>query len=215
MIKTLVYKEFRLNITPWMYFCLLFPLLLFIPAWVFFIALGYIFMFFMFVSQNDKMNQDLGFASSLPVPKSQIVLARTAMVVIVQFAFLLVAALVAVAHFWLYDSDNSIGMNPNLAFFGLSLVMYAVFNLIYLPGSYSRPYRMLWPILGGVLAALIVGGTLTTLPAFLPALAVINDRGLGHFGHQLAVFAVSLLLYAGVIVLAYRRAAANFAKVDL
>ena len=215
MIQNLVYKELRLNINPWAYLWALAALLLLIPSWVFFVALGYIVMFFMMVSQFDKANQDLMFASSLPVPKSGIVLARACTVVITQVANLAVAAPVAIARYWLYPAGNQAGMNTNLAFFGLVMVMYAVFNLIYLPGSYSRPYRMLWPVLGGSLIALVVGGVLTTLPAVVPALDVVNDRGMGHLGHQLAVFAVGVLLYAGGIVLAYRQAAANFAKVDL
>ena len=216
MIKNLIYKEFRLNINPWFYSFLALALLILCPSWPFFIALAYLFMFFMVLSQMDKANQDLGFASSLPVPKGGIATARTCTLVIIETAQLFVAGIVAVVRYMLYAHDNQAGMNTNLVFFGVMLIMYATFNVIYLPGSYKRPYRMAWPLLGGSLIAVVVGGVLSSVVAFQPRLAAIfNDRGLGHPVAQILVFAAGLVVYAGLTLLARRTAISNFAKVDL
>jgi len=216
MITNLVYKEFRLNIYPGLLLFWTLVFLFFIPSWVFFIALSYIFLFFMVLGQMDKMNQDLTFACSLPIPKSSIVTARTITVVIIEAANLMIAGLVAIARYWLYPAGNKAGMNTNLAFFGLMLVMYAIFNVIYLPGSYKKAYRMFWPLLGGSLIAMVVGGALTTLVAVQPDLATIfNDRGLGHPAAQIVTFIAGLIVYAGLTLIARHRAATNFAKVDL
>jgi len=115
----------------------------------------------------------------------------------------------------LYDTDNVAGMNPNMAFFGLVLVMYAVFNAIFLPGSYKAAYRLLWPLLGGSLIAVAVGIALTTLPAVVGQLAAVNDRGLGNLPAQAAVLVAGVGVYAVTTVFACRWAAANFEGVDL
>lgn len=216
MIKNLIYKEIHLNINPWSYLFAAAIFLLLVPDWPFFIVPAYLYFFFMLIGQFDKTNQDLIFASLLPVPKAGIVTARTYTMVAVELAMLALAAPVAVGRYLMYSAGNQAGMNVNLAFFGLMLVQYAVFNLIYLPGSYKQAYRMLWPILGGTLISVAVGGGLTTAVSAVPALATLfNDRGLGHAGDQAIVFIAGLLIYVGVAILAHRQAVVNFAKVDL
>jgi len=216
-MKNLMYKEFRLNINPGLLLFLTLVFLFFIPSWVFFIALSYIYFFFMVLGAMDKVNQDLTFACSLPVPKSSIVSVRTTTVVIIEVVNLVIAGAVSFArYYWLDLGGNQAGMNTNLAFFGFMLMMYAIFNLIFLPGSYKRAYRMLWPILGGSLIAVVFGGVVTSVIAFQPDLArIFNDRGLGHPAAQITVFVAGLLVYAGLTLLARHKAVSNFAKVDL
>jgi len=215
-MRNLIIKEFRLNINPFSYAWLLMGALLLIPTWPFFIAVGYCFFFFMLITQIDKANQDLAFALSLPVPKSRIVLARALTMVIVEAAMLVLCAPFAIARYYIYPDGNTIGMNTNLAFFALMLVMFAVFNAIFLPGAYKAAYRILWPMLGGSVIAAVVGGGLTTLVPFQPWLAArFNDRGLGEPGWQLGLFLVGVLVFAASWFLSYRKAVANFGKVDL
>lgn len=218
MITSLINKELRLNVNPWLYAFLAMALLLFIPTWVFFIALAYIFLFFMALGQMDKANGDLTFACSLPIPKSSVVTARTITVVIIEVAELILAGIVSVARYWLYPGGNlpGMGMNTNLAFFGVMLVMYAVFNVIYLPGSYKRAYRMLWPLAGGSLIAVLIGGFLADLLSLQPTLAgLFNDRGFEHPAAQILLFATGLVVHAGLTALAWRKAVSNFTKVNL
>jgi len=215
-MRDLLYKEWRLSVNPVVWLWLMISVLLMVPDWPYFVVAAYVVFAFMIIGQMDKANQDLAFAVALPVPKRRIVLARTMTVLAFELAMLVVCVPFAVWRYHVYTTDNAAGMNVNLAFFGLMLVMYAVLNLVYLPGSYSRAYRLLWPVLGGATIAMVVGGTLTTLVAVVPWLSVrLNDRGLGNPGWQAAVFVAGLVVYAGLTVLAYRRAAANFEKVDL
>ena len=215
MIKNLVYKEFRLNIVKYSYLWFASVLLLFIPGWVFFVAIGYIFFLFMILTQTDKVNNDLAFALSLPVPKSGIVMARACTLVIIELAVLVAAVPVCVARYYLYPGGNNVTMNTNIVFFAAMLIMFSTFNIIYLPGAYSKAYRILRPFLGGYVTSLIVGGVITFAIALSPALAPFNDRGLGQLGLQIACLGFGILVYAGLTYLSYRRARANFAKVDL
>ena len=215
MLKNLIHKELHLNMRwPNFLFAAL-ALLLLVPAWPFAIAFMFIYIPMMIVPQTDRANADLLFAALLPVRKRDIVVARAVSLVGMEAAFVAVGVLAALIRYRLYDADNPAGMNPNVAFFGLVLVMYAVFNAVFLPGSYKAAYRMLWPILGGSVIAVAVGLVLTTLPAVVPALAGLNDRGLGHLPAQAAVLGVGAGVYAVTTVFACRRAAASFEGVDL
>jgi len=216
MIKNLMYKEFRLTINPWSYLWLMGASMMLTPSMPFSIAMGYNGFFFLMTTIFDKANRDVEFAVSLPVSKAGIVTARTCTTVIVQAAQLVVGMVVAVIRYWIYSTDNQAGMNANLAFFGVMLAMYAVFNLIYLPGSYKRAYRVWWPLVGGLLVSWAFGGAVTSLVAFVgPLKRLFNDRGLGNLGPQSAVFAAGIFVYAGFTFLAHRKAVSNFAEVDL
>ncbi len=216
MIKELLHKEFRLTIPAPNWFWLAAVVLLLIPGWPFFIVFTYLFFgFFLIVAQTAKANQDLVFSVILPIPKAGIVTVRTAMAVTVQLVMLVLAVPFAFARNWFYDWDNYAGMNANLVFFGFILVMMATFNIIYLPGAFKAPDRILWPVGGGTIIATLVGGALTTLPVLLPSWTPLNARGLGNPGLQSAVFGACLLIYIVATFLAHRQAVANFAQVDL
>ena len=215
MLASLVYKELRLNINPWSYWWFASVLFLIVPAMPYFIAMDYIVFFFMFLTQLDKANQDLVFAASLPVSRNQVVTTRMTTVILIEVMFMILVIPVALAHYWLYPTNNPAGMNPNLAFFGLMFMMYATFNLIYLTGTYKKPYRMAWPVVGGALISMAAGGLLTSLVVFVPSVAIINDRGMGNLGAQTIVFVAGLIVYAGLTFLARRKAVSNFSKVDL
>ena len=216
MIKNLIYKELKLSVQPWMYVFLAAAFMLLFPAWVFVVPMAFIFLVFMFIIRSDKANQDLAFVPILPIPKKDAVTARTATLVIVELAALVVAIPVAVARFFIYHEDNTAGMNVNLAFFGFLLLMYTVFNAVYLYGAYQRPYRMLWPILGGSILAVFTGVMLTSAVVYVPTRAMLfNDRGLGNIGGQLIVFFFGAILYAVTTYAAYRKAVTDIAKLDL
>ncbi|MDR2930204.1 MAG: ABC-2 transporter permease [Propionibacteriaceae bacterium] len=216
MIRPLICKEFDLAIPRANYCWLAAVVLLLIPNWPFVVVFSYLFFGFMLiVVQTDKVNHDLMFCASLPIPKSGAVTARAMTLILVEAAMVVLAIPFAIARFWLYDHDNVAGMNVNLTFFGLIFVMFAVFNVIYLPGAYKRAYRMLWPLLGGTLIAMGVGGTLTVAVSVVPALTVLNDRGLDHIGLQLIVLVAGVAIWGGMTWLAWRKAVSNYESVDL
>jgi hypothetical protein len=216
MTRDLIAKELRLNIAPGLYLMLLLAMLLLIPAWPFYIAFGYVILVIMIVAQTDKANNDLLFTALLPVRKRDMVTARTWVIVGWEMAYVLLGAVFAVVHHALYHESNVTGMNPNVAFFGTIFVMYAIFNAIYLPGAYTKPYRMLRPLLGGAVAAVFAAGVLNTVPLAIPAVAErFNDRGLGNPLWQLAALVVGLAVYVGATMRASAKAASNFEQVNL
>jgi hypothetical protein len=216
MLKDLMLKELRLNWHPGQWLFLFLACLLLIPEWVYYIAFLYIFIMLMVVVQSDKANGDLVFTALLPVRKRDIVAARMWTIVGWELVYLAVAAVCAAVRMRFYPTENGAAMNTNLAFFGTVFIIYAVFNAIFIPGSYKRPYRMLWPLLGGAIIAMVLGAVMDTLPLFISSIGrLFNDNGLGHLPYQLAVLVVGIVVYAGSILWAGKKAMANFEKVDL
>jgi ABC-2 type transport system permease protein len=216
MLKDLMFKEMRLNWHPGQWLFLLLACLLLIPEWVYYIAFLYIFIMPMVVVQSDKANDDLVFTALLPVRKRDVVTARTWIIVGWELVYLAVAVVCAVVRMRFFPTENGASMNSNVAFFGTVFIMYAVFNGIFIAGAYKRPYRMLWPLLGGAVFAIVLGAVLDTLPLFVPSLKrLFNDDGFGHLPYQLAVLLVGIVAYAGATLWARQIAVARFERVDL
>lgn len=215
-MKNLLIKEFRLSIHPAMFFFLAFGLLLLIPSWPFFIAFGYLLISITNIFFLCRSNQDVFFSASLPVRKRDIVLARVCSLSVLELSQIVVAAPVALLRSVLYPLGNDAGMNTNFAFFGFVLVMYALFNVILLPGFYKTAYKVGIPLLLGTLAAVGFAGAVEALMATVPFLREnLNAVGAGGLLGQLIVLAAGIGVFALLTTIAYRLSAKRFEKVDL
>jgi ABC-2 type transport system permease protein len=216
VLKDLIHKELRLNLHPGEWAFMGLAALLLIPQWLYYIAFIYVFILLMVAVQTDKANDNLTFTTLLPVRKKDIVTARTWVIAGVEVLYVLIAAACAVVRLLLYPIDNTASMNTNVAFFGSVFLMYAIFNAIFIVGSYKKPYRLLWPLLGGSLIALSAAALFDTIALVVPAVSrLINDNGLGHLPYQLAVLAVGFAAFVGATFWANKRAVAVFETVDL
>jgi ABC-2 type transport system permease protein len=216
MLRELLRKERRLNGLPYGWLFVLLAALTLIPQWVYYVAFIYLFILVMMLAQGDKANNDLIFTALLPVRKKDIVTARTLTIVTWEAAYIVVGIVCSIIRLRFYPQENSPSMNSNYAFFGTVLLMYAVFNAIYISGSYKRPYRMLWPVLGGSVIAVAVAAILNTLPIVIPAVSrLFNDIGAGHLGYQLAALAVGIVAFVGATLWANRKAVGHLETVDL
>ena len=130
MLKDLICKELRLDMHQALWAFLLLAALLLIPQWLYYIAFIYLFILVMVVAQTDKANNNLIFATLLPVRKKDIVTARTWTIVGWELAYIFIAAICAVVRLRLYPENNTASMNTNFAFFGTAFLMYAIFNAI-------------------------------------------------------------------------------------
>ena len=215
-MKNLIYKELRLSVHPSVYMFLCFSSFLLIPSWPYFIAFGYIFMGFMNTFFLGRTNQDIFFTTSLPVRKKDVVRARV--LSIAMFEVLQVAAAIpfAIMSSMIYPHGNMAGMNPNFAFFGFVLIMYAIFNCVFFPLFYKSAYKVGISVLVGVIASTVfviaVEFAIRAVPLFA---ANLNARGAGHLESQLVVLVAGIGIFALATWLASRRAANNFEKVDL
>jgi len=108
--------------------------------------------------------------------------------------------------------NNPVGLDATLAWYGLGLMIYAVFDLVFLPAFYKSGYKAgkafvtaSVPLLLGMIAA--------ESTAHIPALAWMDSDE--HWRRQLPVLAAGMACYAAFLPLAYRRSAKRFERVDL
>ncbi len=165
---------------------------------------------------EGKANLDILFTVSLPVRKIDVVRARVYAVAAFELLQIVCAVPFAILNTVINPHGNVAGMNPNIAFFGSVLIMYAIFNVILFPLFYRKAYKPGVPVLVSTLAVLLFAGAVETLVHAVPVLAVhLNPVGAAHLSSQLPVLAVGILVFLLGARVAFTRAARNFEKVDL
>ncbi len=217
-MSALLKKELRLSALLLTYLFLAFALMTLLPGYpilcgAFFITLG-IFQSF----QSAREANDIVFSALLPVAKRDVVKGKfqfTALIELLGFAIM--AALTIVRMTALADAEiyrqNAL-MNANPFFLGMTLVVFALFNVIFLGGFFRTGYQIGKPFVIFIVAAFLAIGVAEALH-HIPGLEALNAFGFDHLGLQLALLLLGVLLYAGLTDLAYRRACADFEKIDL
>ena len=91
MILNLMRKEFKLSLHITSFLFLAFGLMLLIPSYPYYVAFVYTCLAVFFTFLNCRENHDIFFSSTLPVKKSDIVLARCLSVAAIQSLSVLIA----------------------------------------------------------------------------------------------------------------------------
>ncbi len=215
-MKNLLYKEFRLVVNPLYYLVSLTAALLLIPQWPYFIAMMYL--FFITVPNlfsGSKSQNDIGFTVMLPVRKGDVVRARVLAIVVLEMVQLAASVVFAVLNVALYRMENFL-LDPNVAFFGLTFVMYGLFNLIYFPMFYKTPYKTGIPTLTAVTVTILFALGVEMAVLFLPEVKHALDGISGEaLLRQLPVLAAGIAVFGLLTWLGCRLSVKRFEKVDL
>ncbi len=216
-MKNLLYKELKLVITPGTYFFAACALLLLVPAYPYFVGVSYTVMSFLINFGVARDNQDHEFTAMLPVPRNQIVLAKHLHVLILEGVTILVAIPAAlVSSLLLNPGGNVVGMDANFAFFGFTLLGYAIFNVIFLPKYFKTGYKVGTPLAVGMAAYLgFVLGVELVVNVFPGVKAVIDGLHPVTYVPQFVVLFVGVVFYAVGMLWSYRLSVKRFDKVSL
>lgn len=146
-MKNILYKEIKLSLHPTNYIFLAFPLMLLIPNYPSYVAFIYfsLSIFFLFLAARE--NKDIFYTSLLPIKKTDQVKARLFVVMGLELIQVLISVPFALLRFRLYDTNNLAGIEPNLAFYGLLFVMFALFNFVFFTSFYKAAYSVGKPLL--------------------------------------------------------------------
>lgn len=216
-MKHLLYKELRLAKHPTMFLFLLFSAMLLIPSYPYYVAFIYTCLSVFLVFLQGRENNDLSFTALLPVRKRDIVRARCLLVVLMQLAQVLVSLPCAIVGARINPlGGNAAGIEANAAFFGLVLVMYALFNLLFLPAFYRTGYRVGRAFLFAGASVLVYIVAAELLVQCVPALkASLDTFDPATRGTRLFVLLLGAGLYAAGSLLACWLSERRFARVDL
>ena len=216
-MKNLFYKELKLAVHPTMW--LFYPLsaLVLIPAYPYYLVFFYSCLAVFFTCLQSRENRDFLYTALLPVSKRDVVRSRFLTVAFFQLLQMLFTVPFAV---WSLRHNpvggNSVGIECNVAFFGLSAVMLGGFNLCFFPPFYKTVQKIGWPLFyGGAFVTLYIciAETLVHIPGKLSAF--LNSKEPEIIKKQLPLLLGGLLLYALLTLLAMHRSEKNFEKVSL
>lgn len=217
-MNALLRKEMRLSASILSYLFIAFALMTLLPGYpilcgVFFITLG-LFQSF----QNAREANDIVYSALLPVAKRDVVKGKYRFSILIELiGVLIMAALTVVRMTVLADSPvyrHNALMTANPFFLGMALLIFGMFNAIFIGGFFKTAYKFSKPFVTYIIAAFLTIIAAEALHYF-PGLEALNAFGFDHIGLQLALLLGGALLYAALTLLSYNKACADFEKIDL
>ena len=157
-MKNLIYKELNLSINK---FFFLLPVilggLLFIPNWIFLL----VFYYFFWISVPQIygayiQHGDYNFLSVLPIKRKDIVSSKVYALFILELTHIVFAIIFGLIHNQLYGSWNFF-FDINLAFYGVSVLLFGVFNITFLPAYFKTAHFFGKPLIYATIATIIFG----------------------------------------------------------
>lgn len=210
----LLYKELSLAAHPNLYVFTLFGAFVLIPSYPY----GVMFLFgclgpyitFLYGRETN----DIYYTALLPVKKRDVVKSKCLLLVVAQIAQLLISLPFAFLRIPLLPGGNPVGIEANVAFYGFGLIIYALFNLIFLPVFFRTAYKVGKAFILAVIPASL-GIVVMEVLVHLPGLNWLDSIEPAVMMRQLPILISGILLYGLGILAAYHISARRFAAVDL
>lgn len=214
-MKALFYKQFRLVCHPMTLIFPLFGVMLLIPSYPYTLVFFYVMLGLFFSFINSREQRDIYFSALLPIRKRDTVRASALFMMTVELASLLIAVPFAVLSVHINPlGGNAVGLEPNAALFAAALLLYALFNRIFLTSFYKTAYKVGTSFLKAIIPVSVMMIACESLVHF-PGMAWLEDRTVVGQLRLLPLLAAAAVLYGGGLWIAYRKAAQNYEKVDL
>ena len=217
-MKALLFKEIKLAMHPTTYLFMAIGAMLMIPSYPYYVAFVYTCLGIFFIFLSARENKDIFFTASLPVRKSDVVKSRVFTVAIVELLQLAIGIPFAIigARINPNAAGNIAGIEANMAFFGLVLIMYGLFNAIYFPLFYKTAVKVGIPLVFASIAVTIFVVAAELAVQMIPFLKThLDTTDPAMAMDQFPILISGMLIFALSLWLTYRKSAANFEKVDL
>lgn len=214
----LLNKEMRLAALPLTYIFIVFGLMAFFPGYpilvgTFFCGLG-IFQTF----QSARESNDITYSVLLPVAKSDVVRGKYAFCLVIELCYFLLTAIVALLRMTVFSDAEvyraNVMMNANLCYLGYALLIFGLFNALFVGGFFKTAYKLGKPFVAFIIAAFLVIGLGETL-IHVPGLEAMNAFGFDNLGLQLGILCVGVVLFVALTFASMRKAVRDFELIDL
>lgn len=214
-MKALLYKQFRLVCHPMTLVFCLFGAMLLIPSYPYTVAFFYVMLGLFFSFMQGREQRDADFSALLPIRKRDTVRASAAFCTVIELLSLVIAVPFAMLGARVNpQGGNPVGLDDNAALFAAALLLYGVFNLVFITAFYRSGYKAGTAFLKAMIPTALLMLVCEALP-HLPGLMWLNDTsGEGNL-RQLPLLVACGVLYGVLTLAAYRRGAALYEKVDL
>lgn len=214
-MKTLLYKQLRLVCHPMTPLFCLFGVMVLIPNYPYTVIFFYVTLGLFFSFLNMREQKDIYYSALLPVPKRDTVKAGCLFVALTELASLVLLVPFSVLAVHLQPGkDNLVGLDPNITLLAAGLLIYAVFNAVFLPSFYANGYKVGTAYLKAVIPTAAVMAVCEALPHF-PRLTWLDELDRAAQLRQLPLLVGGILIYAGGMALTLRASEKVYEKVDL
>lgn len=214
-MKTLLYKQLRLACHPMTPVFCLSGIMLLIPNYPYSVAFFYVTLGLFYTFLNMREQKDIYYSALLPLRKRDTVRAALAFTVLVELLSVVITALFCLLSAKLQPGkDNAVGMDANLMLLGAGFVLYGVFNLVFFVCLYRSGYKVGAAYLKANLALWLMMLLAEALPHF-PSLMWLNRVDAQANLRQIPILLFGVAVFAVLTMLAYRRSARLYERVDL
>ena len=217
-MRNIMRKEMQLSASILSYLFIAFGGMFFLPGYpilcgAFFVTLG-IFQSF----QTAREANDIIFSVLLPIAKRDVVKGKFFFVVFIELCSFLLMAIVAVLRMTVMSEAEAYRhnalMNANPFALGMALLIFGLFNLIFVGGFFRTAYKFAKPFVSYIVSAFLMIGAGETAH-HLPGFESVNAFGFEHLLLQLALFVAGAAGYIILTLISFRTSCKNFEKIDL
>lgn len=213
-MSNLLYKELRLAAHPSMYIFLFMGALVLIPAYpygvIFFFGTLGIFQSIMY----GRETRDIYFTALLPLPKRDAVKAKLLLAAFAQLTELAVSLPFAFLRTLYLTDGNPVGIEANAAFYGIGLMIFGVFNLVFFTQFFKTAYKAGVAFLIALVPATL-GIIIMEALVHFPGLEWLDGIDGASLARQVPILLAGVAVYASTWVMAYQISVKRFEKVDL
>ena len=230
-MKALLNKELKLCMHPTVFIYLALVLMLLIPSYPYLVACFFLCNAIFFVFQSSRENGDAMYTAMLPVSKAQAVHARCLLVVLMQcIEVFLMAALCALSLVAMPERNGG-GTDHGLSLLAFALILFAIFNVIFLPSFYKTGYKAGVSFIKGAIGVwvwiLLTDGTMIASHAIsesgldIPFFRFLRDnidcfpKTAQAWTVQGILFGAAVLIYAVCTFCAVRLSVRRYERVDV
>jgi len=206
----------------------------FIPSYPMYVGPFYITLCIMMTFAMNQSANDILYTVMLPVRKIDVAKARFLYCAMLEFFAFICAIIGGLFRTLAHIPENKAGIGITISYFGLQLLVFSVFNLIFLGNVYKNPLkpglRFLFASIGYFLTfavcelpvwayygmrAKLAAGEISELPLLAKAGQLFTSSDSQSIIPQLLILAGGIVIYIISWLLTFRRAARQFEKYDL
>lgn len=217
-MRQLLYKEWKLVALPVVYLFALLAFLLLTPGYpysmVFFFTCLSIFQSVL----SARENRDVQYMAALPVPKKDVVKARYLLVLSIEWFHLLCCVPFALVRALCFPYPNAAGIEANLAFFAEGILVFSIFNRVFLGCFFRDVYRVgtaFWKASLAAFPVLLLTEASVHIAAALWGSCFWDSLAPADQLRQLPFLAISLAVFFLSTLWGYRRDKRHFEKQDV
>lgn len=215
-MKDLLIKEYRLAMHPTSIIFLSFVAMVMIPNYPYEVNYFYTTLGIFFICLTGRENKDIYYSMLLPICKKDIVKARFYLICSIELLQLFLTVPFVLLKMALGSMPNQVGMDANVAFFGMGFLLFGIFNLCFLTGYYKDVNQVgrafgISSILVFVYIAIEI--ILVHAIAFLRDYADTPDPQ--YMGSKIVILLAGVLLYLIFTFVAYKKSVRTFDAFDL